>query len=358
MPKTYNDLYDDIVSIEGLYNAYNEITSQKRFKPSTLIASSHIEATIDGLHNDLQDMTWQPDEYRQFMTKKEVKRRIVNEPSFRDRILQNSISIATLPLFRPKFIYHSYAALPGKGPLEAARTAQRFMRAAGRNGPVYVLQCDIRHYYDSVHHDILIDQISRTIRDKRLMEIWSRMIRGFNSDTGIGIALGARTNQLGANIYLNVLDHFVKECIGWKYYLRFMDDFMLIGNSKQELRSALADIEWLLDTALRLKLNDKTKIFSVKQGADYVGYRIFLDHFLPRKRNVKAARIRFKDLSRRFRHGEITVEDAGRRVQSFLGYMSHCNGKHTTESTLKYLKLTKEDKNNGKNSIDCHDHGI
>ena len=358
MPKTYNDLYDNIISVDSLYDAYYEITSEKRFKPSTLIAADHIEYTIDRLHNDLDNMTWQPDAYREFMTRKEVKRRIVNEPSFRDRILQNSITVKTFPLFAPKFIYHSYAATPGKGPLLAAMTAQSFMRAARHNGPVYVLQCDIHHYYDSVRHDILMEQISRTIRDKRLLEIWWRMIHGFHGDTGTGIALGARTNQLGANIYLNVLDHFVKDCMGWRYYLRFMDDFLLIGNDKQELRRALADIKWLLDTALRLKLNDRTKIFSVTQGADYVGYRIFLDHLLPRKRNVKAARIRFKDLSRRFRHGEITVEYAGRRVNSFLGYMKHCDGMRTTESTLKYLRLTKGDKDNGKNSIDCHDHGI
>ena len=180
------------------------------------------------------------------------------------------------------------------------------------------------------------------IRDKRLLEIWCRIIEGFHGDTGVGLPIGAYTSQLSANIYLNVLDHFVKDCMGWRYYLRYMDDFLLIGNDKHELRHALADIKWLLDTELRLQLNDKTKIFSSKQGIDFAGYRIFNDYLLPRKRNVKAARIRFRTLSKDFQDGKISMRDASSRVQSFLGYMKHCNGTRTTTSTLEYLKLRRD----------------
>ena len=306
------------------------------------MASDHIEEMIEKLHADLSDMTWEPDKYSEFITKKEVKRRVINAPSFRDRILHHAIIREVLELFVPKFIYHSYAVTPGKGQHKAVFAAQRFMRAASMKGQTYVLQCDIRHYYESIRHDVLLTQISRTIRDKRLLGIWCRIIEGFHGGTGVGLPIGAYTSQLSANIYLNVLDHFVKDCMGWRYYLRYMDDFLLIGNDKHELRHALADIKWLLDTELRLQLNDKTKIFSSKQGVDFAGYRIFNDYLLPRKRNVKAARIRFRTLSKDFQDGKISMRDASSRVQSFLGYMKHCNGTRTTTSTLEYLKLRRD----------------
>lgn len=339
MPKTYNDLYENIISIENLYAAYHDARSDKRLRPDILTASSHIEEIIDNLHDELVSMKWQPDFYSEFIAKNEVKRRVINAPSFRDRILHHAIIKVVLPLFVPKFIFHSYAVTPGKGQHKSVETAQRFVRLAMKDGPVYVLQCDIHHYYESMHHDILINQISRTIRDKRLLEIWRRIICGFNGDTGTGLPIGAYTSQLSANIYLNVLDHFIKECIGWKYYLRYMDDFLLIGNDKESLWKALADIQWLLSTFLLLKLNRKTRVFKATQGIDFAGYRIFYNHILPRKRNIKAARIRFKNISRMFRNREVPVEYASSRVNSFLGYMKHCNGYMTTGSTLAYLKL-------------------
>ena len=360
MPKTFNNIYTGIISLERLYWAHKQVQKGKRRNDVAAYARDHVEEIIDNLHNDLVNMTFQPDPYRRFLTRKEVKRRKIDEPSFRDRILHHSIVESVRPCFEPKFIFDSYAVTPGKGQHKAVFRVQEFIRRAYKQGDeVYVIQGDIHHYYESIHHDILFAEIQRTIRDKRLLTIWQRIIEGYHAEgtPGVGIPIGAVTSQLSANIYLNPLDHFVKECAGWRYYVRYMDDFILISNDKQKLWAMLDDIVWFIDTQLRLKLNPKTRLFKASQGVDFAGYRIFKNYLLPRKRNVLAARRRFKMLSHKYRRGLIDDEYVRQRVQSFKGYMSHCKGFMTTQSTLKYLKLHKEDVSNGENSVNYDDCG-
>lgn len=187
-------------------------------------------------------------------------------------------------------------------------------------------------------------EISRTIKDKRLLEAWGLVIDRFNEDTGKGIPIGALTSQLAANIYLNPFDHFVKECMRAHFYVRYMDDFVIISNDKKELRKNLDDIRWFLETQLKLELNPKTRIYQASQGVDFCGYRTWSTHILPRKRNIKAAKKRFQRLSRKFRRGEIRVEDARQSVASFLGYCKHCNAYVTVQATLNRLVLTRAPK--------------
>ena len=347
MPKTHNNLYEQIISLDSLYAAHKQVQKGKKYNDVAAYARDHIEEIIDELRSRLINMTWQPDPYRRFWTRKEVKRRKVDEPSYRDRLLHNAIVTNTLPYFAKKFIFDSYAVTPGKGQHQAVFRAQEFIRRASKNGDVYILQCDIRHYYASINHDILLEQIKRTVRDKRLLTIWQRIIDGYHTEgyPDVGIPIGAVTSQLSANIYLNPFDHFIKECAEWKEYVRYMDDFILISNSKRKLWSILADIKWFLDTQLRLKLNPKTRVINAIDGLDFCGYRIFHSYLLPRKRNVKAAKKRFREMSYRYNHGTATFEDVNRRVQSFLGYMRHCDGYITTKSTLKSIKLKGANRN-------------
>lgn len=334
MPKTYNNLFDKICSLENLYAAYHDAKKNKRFKSEVLKAGFFIEEIIHDLHYQLHDMTWQPEPYREFVSQAEVKRRIIHAPTFRDRIVHHAILRIVKPLFEKKFIFDSYAVTVGKGQIRAVKRLQDFIRQASKQGEVYVLQCDITKYYPSINHSILFKEISRTIRDKKVLEIWWRIIDSFPE----GLPIGAYTSQLSANIYLNILDHFVKEELGLKYYLRFMDDFIIILNDKQQLWSVYDKIHLFLTTRLKLRLNKRTKLFKATQGTDFAGYRTFRNKILPRKRNVKAARRRFKKFVSRIKRNEATKKELSARVQSFLGYMKHCDGYRTTQSTLKYAE--------------------
>lgn len=340
MPKTYNDLFDTITSCENLFAAFDEAAKGKKYKPEVLDAIFHKEEIVLELQKELWDGSWVPSGYREFLCKTEVKRRIIHAPAFRDRVVHHAICQIVAPLFFQKFIFDSYAVTPGKGTHRAVSRVQTFLRQAGRGGkPVYILQGDVHHYYQSINHKILFEEIKRTIRDRGVLDTWWKIIDGFHEENGVGLPIGALTSQLSANIYLNVLDHFVKECIGWSKYVRYMDDFILVGNDKKELWDALSDIRWLLDTRLRLKLNQKVAVYPVSRGVDFAGYRTWTNHILPRKRNVKAAKRRFRRMSKDFYNWETDYGDVRQRVSSFLGYMKHANAHDSTRSALKYLVL-------------------
>ena len=223
--KRYDGLWEHIATFEALYAAYEMARAKRHFRPEIMGIGSRIEDVIHELLLDLETGEWRPQKCYDFECRKEVKRRIINAPTFRDRILHRAIVAEVQPLFEKKMIFDSYASRPGKGTHAAVRRVQHFLRGAERNGRVYVLQCDIHHYYASVDHEKLKSILRQTIADEILLKVWDAIIDGFNSDVGKGMPIGALTSQLCANVYLNTLDHFVKECIGAKRYLRYMDDF-------------------------------------------------------------------------------------------------------------------------------------
>lgn len=339
MAKTYSHLFEEIVSFPNLLAAYFEARRGKLNCASIMKINRNYEDLIFALQKELREKTWEPKQYREFLCVTEVKRRIINAPAFEDRIVHHAMAKVVRPLFERKYIYDSYATIKGKGTHRAVYRVQEFLRLAKANwGKVYVLQCDISKYYPNIDHDVLMEQVKRTIRDKDVIWLWEQIISGFN-DTGKGLPIGALTSQVAANIYLNVLDHFVKECLQGKYYVRYMDDFILLGPSKEYLWNALADIRWLLECHLKLKLNPKTGIYPATRGVDFAGYRTFTTHMLPRKRNILAAKRRFRTLSYLYRHNMTGAEKARASVASFLGYVKHCRARRTTLSTLSRLVL-------------------
>ncbi len=341
MPKSHGNLAKRFFSLQSIDKAFDAAMKGCKKNDDVIEAKHHKEEIVSEIFEEIGNLTWCPGPYRQFETKKEVKRRIVDEPPFRDRVVHHVIKDNVEQFFTRKFIFASFAVTKGKGQHKAAKLVQFHIRDAMIYGEVYVAQLDIKSYYASIVQHILVKMIRRTIRDEYLMIIWERIIYSFHKNTGIGIPIGAVVSQLSANIYLNEFDHWIKEELHIKRYIRYMDDMIFIANSKAELWEIFGKVSDYLEKNLCLRLNPKSRVYKAKQGVDYCGYRIFWDHMLPRKRNVKAARIRFKKLSRKYRQGKITLDYVKPRVQSFLGYMGHCDGKETTKSTLKYLVLKK-----------------
>ena len=336
----YDNIFDDIVSLENFYRAFGAAWRGKRYAYKAMAAAARIEAIITDIMCEMQNGTWKPGKYYSFECRTEVKRRRINAPSFRDGIAHHAIDAIVRPLFEKKYIYDLYSNRQGKGQHNAVRRAQQFLRKAGSCGSkVYVLQCDIHHYYDSIDHDLLKETVRATIKDTRVLRLIDAIIDSYNSDTGKGVPIGALLSQTFANCYLSRFDHWMKDDRRTRFYLRFMDDFLVISDNKKELQNALRDIRWYMETQVKLQMNPKTQIYPASHGTDFCGYRIFSDKILPRKRNIKAAKIRFKNISYLYRHDYIRVEDVKPLVMSFLGYCSHCKAQRTIKSTLDRLVL-------------------
>ena len=340
--KTHNGIYEEIVNLNYLYESLTRAQTNNRWDIDLLeMKEGYIEDIIENLYSDLKNMTYQPDSYRKYTVFNGIKMRTIDEPSYRDRILHRAIVDKVYKLFENKFIGTSYAVTKRKGQHRAKNKVLEYIKTVHRlfGENIYVWQADVYHYYESINHEILFNEIKRTIRDKKLLIIWKKIIDGYHNEKNeyTGIPIGAVISQLSANIYLNVLDHYVKEVLHCKFYVRYMDDFVIINQDKEWLKDIQIKVSTFLKERLKLSLNNRSKLFHAKQGIDFCGYRIFCNRVLPRKKNVKAAKKRLIKFKKLYLSGKATVEELDSRLQSFYGMMKHATAKRSYYSVASIL---------------------
>lgn len=170
------------------------------------------------------------------------------------------------------------------------------MRIFKRNyGDFWILKCDISKFFYNIDKNILFDILSKYIADKRLLDFTHLLIfDGTDNMNKKGIPIGNYTSQFFANIYMNELDQYVKHILKCKYYVRYMDDFIILLKTKQECIEIKKLIEKFIDSHLELKLNAKSRYYPYSMGVNFCGYRTFTTHRLLRvsskikiKNNVK-----------------------------------------------------------------------
>lgn len=340
MPKTHANLWGQITSWENLVKSYREARRGKRYRPETLRFSERLEENLINVQNHLLWGSWAPAPWRQFWVY-DPKSRLIQAPPFQDRVVHHALVDVVEPLFERKMIYDSYACRINKGTHGAVQRLQDMLRRARRQwGEVYVLKADISKYFPSINHDRLLDILGRTVRDRDALWLCGRIIRGGGYEMR-GIPVGALTSQLFANVYLDQLDHQVKDHWGVKRYVRYMDDFVILSQSKRELWELLDQLQDYLAINLKLSLNPKTAIYPASKGIDFAGYRTWSTHILPRKRNIKRTRRAFRALAGAYAKGRVGLDYVEPRVMSFLGYVKHCSARRTTQSLLDELVLAR-----------------
>jgi retron-type reverse transcriptase len=202
MPKTFNNLWPQIIDWENLYASYLRATRGRKYQASALRLREGLEECLIDIQNHLIWGTWKPGPYRRFIVH-EPKERQVQAPPLRDRIVHHALVRVIEPLFERKFIYDSYACRPGKGIHGASERVQQFLRRAqARWGRVYVLKADISQFFPSVDAAALSGIIARTVRDPKALNLCKQIIWHGGCD-GRGVPVGALTSQLFANVYLD-----------------------------------------------------------------------------------------------------------------------------------------------------------
>ena len=137
---------------------------------------------------------------------------------------------------------------------------------------LYILKMDIAKYFDNIDKSILFNIINRKIKDRKLLWLIKEILYAQPREKGLEI--GNYTSQMFANIYLNEVDQYIKHELKIKYYCRYLDDSIVIVQTKQEAKEALSKIQEFLKDNLKLELNQKTQIFKSKQGVNFCGYKI------------------------------------------------------------------------------------
>ena len=137
--------------------------------------------------------------------------------------------------------------------------------------------------------------------------------------------IGNLTSQMFANIYLNEADQFAKHQLREKYYIRYMDDILVLGIDKQHLWQVKNEMERFLQEELNLQLNRKTGINTISQGVDWVGYRVWPTHIRLRKTTAKRMKRRMRLLQKLYAQGEVSIEEVNSTIQSYMGQLKHCD---------------------------------
>lgn len=317
-------LVEAMADYGNVQKAYNKARKCKRYRKDVLIFTKDKEENLETVRNDILGLSYEPSEYRYFKVYEPKERQIMALP-FYDRVVQHAINNVLEPIFNQRFIFHSYACRKTKGMHAASDTLQEWLYEWQKfhpDQPLYAIKADIHHYFQSINHDVLKAEIRKVIKDAGALVLIDRIIdHNGQMPGGVGIPVGNLTSQLFANIYLNKLDQYIKHTLGAKYYMRYMDDFILLSPDKEQLRRWLADIERFLRDELKLELNPKTTILAAKNGIDFVGYKHRATHRKVRPDSVK----RIKKTIKKYESGKITKEQLQKSIASWTGHAGHAD---------------------------------
>ncbi len=336
MAKTFKNIYGQIYDFANLYAAYLRARRGKRYRHEVLRFSRDLEPNLIQIQNELVWKTYHTGRYREFFVY-EPKRRPVAALPFRDRVVQHAIVSVIEPIWENRFVYDSYACRPTRGTHAGADRAQAFLRKVKRrHGKVYVLKADISKYFASIDHGVLKRLLRKRIACGDTLSLLDGIIVSTPGPTGIPI--GNLTSQLFANIYLHELDEYVKYDLREHFYVRYMDDFVIIHHDKQHLQRLRVAIESFLWDRLRLRTNAKTQVFPVGlvrgRALDFLGYRIWPTHRKLRKGSIKRMRHRLRRLQALYAAGRIGFAQIGPRIVSWFGHAKHADSYNLRSKVL------------------------
>jgi len=347
--KTYNNLFKEIGSTNNLNRAYLKAKRGKSKKYYVIKFEENLESELKTLQAELLNHSYKPKPLKRFIVR-DPKTRRIHASAFRDRVVHHALVNLIEPIFEKLFIYDSFASRKGKGTHLALERLDRFMFKVSRNGKLiknnysnnsiegYCLKADIKSYFDSVDHETLISIIHNKIKDIETIWLIYQILNNFDSKIkGKGMPLGNLTSQFFANIYLNELDYFVKHELKAKYYMRYVDDFVILHRSKKRLAFYKNKIEEFLKERLKLSLHpDKSKISSLADGITFLGYRIFYHYKLLKKRNIR----KFFRCVEDYKNGLISKEKFLESYKGWEGYAKGANSFNLQQKLLSPLKIS------------------
>lgn len=348
--KRFGYLWESVVSFDNLLLAFRKARRGKRRRQDVAQFELDLEKELLQLQQTLRDKSYVPGGYRVF-TIYERKPRLISSAPFRDRVIHHALLNVVEPLLDRRFIFDSYACRKDKGVHQAV---QRYQQWANRYA--YALKLDISSYFPSIDHAILMQKIRHHIKDPHVLWLFSLILEHsppFSAGSPVyfpgddlftpqqrrtGIPIGNLTSQFLANLYLDSLDHFIKEKLHVKAYLRYVDDMVLLSNSKQELHQWRIKIDDVLQV-LRVRIHPrKANIYTVYEGVDILGYRVFPSYRLLRNDNGYRFARRLRKFANAYHKHDMDWEDFNASVQSWIGHARQADTRslrqHLFETTV------------------------
>lgn len=324
-------IFYHITSVENLFVAWNKFKEGKTRKRDVIEFSLNLEDNIFKLRDILLAGNWACDGYQKFSIR-DPKPRIIHKATVRDRILYQAVYQVLYPIFDSAFIFDSYSSREGKGTHAGIKRLNLFLRKLSRNNTqqVYALKCDIKKYFDSIDHKILLGLVGKKINCKKTLILIEKIVASFHKTPGQGLPLGNVTSQIFANIYLSRLDWYVKNTLGIKYYLRYNDDFIILSLDKNYLTKILGYIKVFLNNELKLKLHpNKILIRKFHQGIDFLGAVILPHRIIPRTKTRKRIIKKSLKLFQKLQSDHLDKKSLTQSLASYLGHLNHTKSRET-----------------------------
>jgi len=330
--KVYKNLFKLIISPENLFLAWDKFKNNKNKKRDVGRFEWNLEENIFKLHRDLKCHKYKHGPYISFYIH-DPKQRHIHKATVRDRVFHHAVFKIINSVFEPTLISNSLSCRVNKGTHKGIDILNKTIRQVSSNNfkPCFVLKCDIKKFFDTIDHSILLNIICKKIKDENTEWLLKEIIESFSSQYSTifnkkGLPLGNLTSQLFANIYLNELDQFLKHKLKVKHYIRYTDDFVIVAENKLYLENLIVPIRSFLSKKLALELHPKKiTIRKFRQGIDFLGY-IVLPHY--RLLRAKTKYRIFKKLNKRidkYKTGLISKQTLEQSLQSYLGVLSHAN---------------------------------
>ncbi len=326
--------YEKICDFQNLYQAHLRARTNKRRKPEVIRFELHLAEQLARMSEELRSRTYQMKGYYHFNIH-EPKERQVFAAYYPDRVLLHCVCDQVIaPLLGPRLIYDNAACQKGKGPHFAQERFAGFLREYfRRHGPEgYILKCDISQYFASIDHQVLKTQLAGVVRDADVRKLIFQYIDSYETAgrPGRGLPLGNQSSQWYAIYYLDPLDRLVKEQLRVRYYIRYMDDCLLLHHSKEFLSGCFVQMKQLLEERLHLSLNSKSQISPLRKGVEFLGWKFYLSETGQVVRRLKRQskrrmRRRLSRLEREYAAHAVSWEQARSVLASYHGHLGHGN---------------------------------
>jgi len=360
-------------SYEKLYKAYLDCRKNKRNTDSALEFEWDMEKNLYELYKEINSKTYNPGKSICFVCEEPTVREIF-AAEFRDRIIYHLLVNEVEEAGERNFIYDSYSCRKNKGTHKAVKRLKSFSKKVTKNysRSAYCLQMDISGFFMSINHKVLYAIFKKIIVRQEKPHRWKSDLlwlgkkviyhkpidnyqkKGntelfklvpprkslFFADKNKGLPIGNYCSQFFSNLYLNQLDQFVKRKLKRKYYIRYVDDFLILGTSKKSLKNDSLKIENFLKNYLDLKINtSKTKLKDLRSGIDFLGYFLKPGYKLARERTVKSLKSKLYEFRSQ---PNPNPEEVMATINSYFGHFKHANSfklrKNIYEKHLGKLK--------------------
>lgn len=335
--------FAELVSFDRLLHAHMVARLGKRHKKDVIDFENNLYANLIQLENELINKTYHVGEYNTFYIY-EPKKREIQALSYRDRVVQHTVCDNYLtPYFKNRLIVCNCACQVGKGTTFAREKLKsffvKFFKKHKLNG--YILKCDVKKYFANINHDILKNQFLK-LPDENVRELIYTIIDSYNKDTKKGLPIGNQISQISGVAYLDKLDRLIKEKLRIKYYVRYMDDLILIHHDKNYLFYCLQEMTKCLNQ-LDLTFNEKTQIFPIKNGTLFLGGRYIVTSsgrviVKVKKQSKKRLRNHSKALLKMYRQNMVGADYLKHSLAGFYGHTKHMDASYFYYFATKDLR--------------------